>query len=146
MSIDCTCITKRYYEWLQLVIISLILNPSSKISILEIDKLNMLNFINLIRGILPSKFDIFCPKRSLWSNCYRIRNPKYVLPKFKNEFMRKGFDYNIIVFTSTTPFVIDKIYTHSIQGLALYIKQCILDSYSNVLLKVVMFVHDATLL
>ena len=109
------------------------------LNILKIEdlyKLKMLKFhFNLIRGTLPSKFDVFCPKQSLGSSCYKIRNPKYVLPGFKHEFVRKGFHYNLIVIINNTPsFVFDKIYTHSIQGFALYIKQYILNSYSNICL------------
>ena len=100
----------------------------------DLYKLKMLKFhFNLIRSTFPSKFDIFCPKQSLGSNCYKIRNPKYVLSKTKNEFIRKDFHYNLIVIINNTPsFVIDKIYI-SIQGFA-YIKQYILDSYSNICL------------
>ena len=42
----------------------------------DIYKLKMLKFhFNIIRGILPSKFDIFCPKQSL------KRNPKCKVQK-----------------------------------------------------------------
>ena len=94
----------------------------------------MLKFhFNLIRGTLSLKCDIFCPKQPLGNNCYKIRNPKYVLPKYKYELVRKGFHYNMIVIINNTPsFVIDKIYTHSIQGFALYMKQYVLDSYRNI--------------
>ena len=58
------------------------------------------------------------------SSCYKIRNPKYVLPWFKYEVVRKDFHYNLIVIINNTPsFVFEKIYPHSIQGFALYIKQ-----------------------
>ena len=84
--------------------------------IADLYKLKMLKFnFNFIRGTLPSKFDIFYPKPYLGSNCYEILNPKYVLPKFKNEFARKCFHYSLIVIINTTlSFVVDKIYTHSI--------------------------------
>ena len=50
----------------------------------DLYKLKMLKcHFNPIRGTLQSKFDIFCPKQSLVSNCYKIRDPKYGLPKFK---------------------------------------------------------------
>ena len=50
------------------------------LNIEDLYKPKMLKFhFNLIRGTLPSKFDIFCPKQSLRSNCYKIRNNMYFL-------------------------------------------------------------------
>ena len=44
---------------------------------IDLYKLNIFKFhFNLIRGTPPSKFDIFCPKQSLGSNYYKIRNSK----------------------------------------------------------------------
>ena len=74
----------------------------------------MLKFnFNLIRGTVQSKFEIFCPKQSLGSNCYKIRNPKYALPKFKYEFVRKGFHYNMIVIINNTPLSLSTKYIHT---------------------------------
>ena len=83
---------------------------------------------------IPSKFGILGSIESLGRISYEIRNPRYVLPKFKNEFMQKSFHHDLIVIIHNTPsLVIDKIYTHSIQSLALYIKQYVLDFYSNII-------------
>ena len=68
---------------------------------------------SLIRGTLPSKFDLFCPKQHLGCKRYKIRNTKYVLSMFKNETVRKGFHYNLLNiskgFNYTKTFIINML-------------------------------------
>ena len=90
----------------------------------DIYKLKVLkSYFNLIKGNLPSKFDVFCLNQSKGSNCYDISDPKYTIPKFKHEFARKSFHYNTINIIKSTPSSVkDKVYTQSFQGFVNYIK------------------------
>ena len=61
------------------------------------------------------KFDIFNPKQSLWSNSYKIRNPKFVLLEFKND-----FHINLIIIIKNTHKLTK--YIHAPLNVAIYIK------------------------
>ena len=101
----------------------------------DIYKLKVLKFyFNLIKGNLRSKFDVFCLNHSMGSNCYEIRDPKYTIPKFKHEFARKSFHYNLINIINNTPAIKDKACTHSIQGFVNYIKKYSIQPYNDVCL------------
>ena len=55
------------------------------------------------------------------NNHCEIRNSKYVVPKFKDEFVRKRFNYNLIKVMNNTPSIVkDKAYTHSKQDFVNY--------------------------
>ena len=90
----------------------------------------LVNIINFqILSTLPSKFDIFCTKQYLV-----IRKPKYVLPYFKNEFVRKGFHYNLIIINNIIILILSlltKLYRCSIPDFVLNIEQYELDSYMS---------------
>ena len=77
----------------------------------ELDNIscNWLASNKLSLNVSKTKY-IFCPKQSSGSICYKIGNPKYVLNI-------PSFDF-------------DKIYTHSIQSFALYIKH--IQTHTNI--------------
>ncbi len=50
-----------------------------------------------------------------------------------HEYARKCIQYNIPSTVNSTPFnIIEKIYTHSMQGFSKYIKQNLLQSYQEI--------------
>ena len=94
----------------------------------DIYKLRVLKFYsNRVRGDLLLTLHMFSPKQSVGSTCYTMRNLKYLLPKFKHEFVRKFFNYNLID-------IINKTSSHIIDSLPIYYRVFLL-MYKYILLE-----------
>ena len=104
------------------------------IKIHDIHKLQQYKFIHkLFNDNLPSYFSIFHPQlvQDIHRYSTRQRQP-FSLHKTKHEFARKCIRFTIPNLLNNTPKNIsDKIYTHSLKGLNIYIKNICIKNYSS---------------
>lgn len=91
-------------------------------------------YFKLMNNLLPSYFVSLKPTMPLINEHYEIRQPKYHLPRIKHEFAEHIISYqlNKLLNEEHVPNLISaKIYTHSFQGFKLYVKNSIIDLYSE---------------
>ena len=93
-------------------------------------------YYKLKNNLLPQYFNVFLPKKSHGSIVYPIRNPQNQLPIIKHEYARNSFRCELITITNTInnsivySNILDKMYTHSLHGYSLYIKNKFLNNYN----------------
>ena len=98
----------------------------------DLYKLKILKFIyKLENGHLPYYYysDIFVKKFSIYPNILRQIN-NYHIPRINHEFAKSTVRYKVpLLFNTMEDSLKSKIYTHSIDGFRLYIKNSIIQNY-----------------
>ena len=91
-------------------------------------------YYKLMKGDLPSYFNIIIPTLPVISNLYNIRMPVFHLPDIKHSFAEQLLKYQLILILNREKgsiMITAKVHTHSYQGFKLYLKNITIDSYVN---------------
>ena len=68
-------------------------------------------------------------------NVYSIRKPTFHLPVIRHEFAKQLIEYKLLELLNTesgTLLISSKVYTHSVIGFKIFIKNKVIDSYSYI--------------
>ena len=105
------------------------------IKVTDMYRLAILKFYyKLMNDALPPYFSTMKPILPRICNFHEIRKPTFHLPVIKHEFAEQLIKYQMIKILNhhtTSLLITAKVYTHSFQGFKLYIKNCVIDSYSE---------------
>jgi len=89
-------------------------------------------YYKLINNTLPSCFESMKPVLPRICNYHEIRKPIFHLPYIRHCFAEQLLQYQLIKILNDTPLLItSKVHTHSFHGFKLFIKNLVIDSYSD---------------
>ena len=91
----------------------------------------------LMNNLLPWYFDIFKPTLGVVCSFYDIRKPLFSLPKPNIEFQKSFLKYvlsKLLNEENENISITSKVHTHSFQGYKRYVKNVILNDYSDICL------------
>ena len=90
-------------------------------------------YYKLMNNSLPSYFNNMIPTLPLSCNRYEFRRPLFHIPKIKHHFAENLVEYQMINILNRKGYIIysSKVFTHSFTGFKIFMKNIIIDTYSN---------------
>ena len=91
-------------------------------------------YYKLMNNKLPPYFESMKPQLPEVCNTHYIRRPTFHLPNITHEFAEHMLRFQLIKILNDengSLMIIEKVFTHSFQGFKLYIKNNLIDSYSD---------------
>ena len=90
-------------------------------------------YYKLMNNILPSYFTLMKPELPPTVDQYEIRKPKFRVPFIKHVFAEHLLEYQMIIQLNEPGSIhySSKVFTHSFLGFKLYLKNNVINSYSN---------------
>ena len=92
-------------------------------------------YFKLINNLLPSYFDISKPTLGVVCSFYDIRKPLFSLPKPNIKLLKSYLKYvlsKLLNEENGCISITSKAHTHSVQGYKIYVKNVILNDYSDI--------------